>query len=69
MANNLIIPQGKANAKFEVIQSQDGDKLNISYWTWSAKAGFHTPYASLQISMESLPMLYDWLGKIVDKAL
>lgn len=64
MVNNLTIPHGKNNARFEVLKSQDGDSLNLSYWTWSAKAGFHTPYASFQIPLETLPVLYDWLGKI-----
>jgi len=67
--SNIIIPCGKHNAKFEILDTAGGKIVNASYWTYSAKAGFHTPYASFQIPLETIPVLVDWLNVQVASAL
>jgi|GEM_PF-4905601 hypothetical protein len=69
MSNQITIPCGKHNAKFELLNLAGGKMVNASYWTYSAKAGFHTPYASFQIPIEAMPVLIDWLSKHLPNAL
>lgn len=67
MLKVVEIPCGKNKARFEFIETNDSVVLNASYWTWSAKAGFHTPYASFQIPSEQVPILLDWLDGLMPK--
>ena len=69
MSNQISIPCGKHNAKFEVVELPSGQVVNASYWTYSAKAGFHTPYCSFQLPLESMPILIDWLNAHLASAL
>lgn len=69
MSSKLIIPSGKHDARFEIINTKSGDMLQLSYWTWSARAGFHQPYASFQIPIESVKKLHEWLGLQLAKSL
>lgn len=64
MSDDITIPSGKHNAKFEILDTAGGKIINASYWTYSARTGFHAPYTSFAMPIEVVPILIDWLTLI-----